>query len=66
MKSMNFKTTNNKSKVITTIMKKSKLNPKRKSSNPTIVGINTINPDRSILFTNMLFLTKFTLKSCFL
>ena len=68
MNSKNFKITNNKIKVITVmvIMKKSNLKPKLNSSNPTIVGINTINPDRSRLFTNMLFLTRFTLKSRFL
>ena len=65
-KSMKFKITNNKTKVITVIIKKSILNPNRINSNPTMVGINTMNPDRSRLLTNMVFLTKLTLKSRFL
>ncbi|GAG95880.1 unnamed protein product [marine sediment metagenome] len=61
MKPKNFKIKNNKIKVNTVIMKKSIPKP-----TPTIVGITTINPDRSRLFTNMLILTRFTLKSRFL
>jgi hypothetical protein len=66
MKSKNFKTTNNKTKVITGKNRKSKLKPNRSNSNPTIDGISTINPERSKLLIKMLFLTKFTLKSRFL
>jgi hypothetical protein len=65
-KSKKFKITNNKIKVTTGIIKKSILNPKRNNSNPTMVGINTMNPDRSKLLTNMVFLTTFSLKSRFL
>jgi hypothetical protein len=60
MKSKNFKITNNKITVNTVIRKKSIPKP-----NPTIVGNNTISPDSSKLFTNMLFLIIFTLKSRF-
>jgi hypothetical protein len=56
---MNFKIPNNKIEVNTIKIKKSILKPKRNNSNPTTVGINTINPDKSKLLAKMIFLIKF-------